>query len=115
MGDWDGDQGQVFFANAGIDADRPESNDADHLKPHEATMRFREFIRNFHDGSTNFVYRDLLKSRFHSRRYHLNVDLKCVAIAAPAALPPCSPPRCAPAADAGARDTHFSPRFRAYR
>ena len=118
MGDWDGEQGQVFFANGDLDIGRADALDSDHLKPHEATQRFREFIRNFHDGSTNFVYRDLLKSRYHSNRFHLNVDLKCVASHPEVGAPMHRCRRCTPPPElalvVSVRHAALSPRVRAH-
>ncbi|XP_034942535.1 DNA replication licensing factor Mcm5 [Chelonus insularis] len=68
----DFDTPQVFFSdNFGGDEQRD-----DQLKLQTFKKKFKEFIRQFHEGNFNYKYRDALKRNYNLGRYWVEINLE---------------------------------------
>ncbi|KAK8407703.1 hypothetical protein O3P69_002328 [Scylla paramamosain] len=66
----------IFFSDnfAGDDQE-----DQSQISLQTVKKKFREFIREFHQGNFNYKYRDALKRHYNLRQYYLEVNIEDVA------------------------------------
>lgn len=69
------DPGIFFSDNFGSE----DQHDEGQANRQQTKNRFREFIRQFHEGNFTYRYRDQLKRHYNLRQYYLEVDLEDVA------------------------------------
>jgi len=69
------DPGIFFSDNFGSE----DQHDEGQVNRQQTKNRFREFIRQFHEGNFTYRYRDQLKRHYNLRQYYLEVDLEDVA------------------------------------
>lgn len=62
----------IFFSDNFGSEDRQDENQINRLA---VKNRFREFIRQFHEGNFSYRYRDQLKRHYNLRQYFLEVDV----------------------------------------
>lgn len=67
------DERPVYFSDA---FGSEEQTDERELNRISARKRFREFIREFHEGTFSYPYRDQLKRHYNLGQYYLEVDLQ---------------------------------------
>ncbi|XP_015511621.1 DNA replication licensing factor Mcm5 [Neodiprion pinetum] len=56
-----------------------EPDDGKQLKLKQCKQKFKEFIRQFHEGNFNYKYRDALKRNYNLGRYWVEVNLEDLA------------------------------------
>lgn len=71
----DFDQPQVFFSDNFSTDDTRE----DQLKLQSFKKKYKEFIRQFHEGNFNYKYRDSLKRNYNLGQYWLAINLEDLA------------------------------------
>ncbi|XP_012250874.1 DNA replication licensing factor Mcm5 [Athalia rosae] len=70
------DQPEVLFAsNFSVD----EPSDENQIDLQQSKKKFKEFIRQFHEGNFNYKYRDTLKRHYNLGQYWLEVNLEDLA------------------------------------
>ncbi|KAK0182652.1 hypothetical protein PV327_000767 [Microctonus hyperodae] len=69
----DFDAPQIFFSD-NFTAEEQQSDD--HLKLQSYKRKFKEFIRQFHEGNFNYKYRDALKRNYNIGQYWIEVNLE---------------------------------------
>jgi len=69
------DPGIFFSDNFGSE----DQHDEGHASRQQTKNRFREFIRQFHEGNFTYRYRDQLKRHYNLQQYYLEVDLEDVS------------------------------------
>lgn len=70
----DFDAPQIFFSDNFANDDPRE----DQLKLQSYKKKFKEFIRQFHEGNFNYKYRDLLKRNYNLKEYWIEINLEDV-------------------------------------
>ncbi|XP_063977768.1 DNA replication licensing factor Mcm5 [Diachasmimorpha longicaudata] len=71
----DFDNPQIFFS----DNFAPDETREDQLKLQSFKKKYKEFIRQFHEGNFNYKYRDCLKRNYNLGQYWLVVNLEDLA------------------------------------
>ncbi|KAK8749781.1 hypothetical protein OTU49_015539 [Cherax quadricarinatus] len=66
----------IFFSD---NFSTEEQNDQNQVNLQAVKKKFREFLREFHEGNFNYKYRDSLKRQYNLRKYCLEVSLEDVA------------------------------------
>ncbi|KAL3874355.1 hypothetical protein ACJMK2_037383 [Sinanodonta woodiana] len=69
------DPGVFFSDNFGSE----DQNNEDQINKQQVKKRFRDFIRQFHEGNFSYRYRDQLKRHYNLGQYYLEVDIEDVA------------------------------------
>lgn len=67
------DERPVYFSDAFGSEEQADEREVNRIS---AKKRFREFIREFHEGTFSYPYRDQLKRRYNLGQYYLEVDLQ---------------------------------------
>lgn len=67
------DERPVYFSDAFGSEEQTDEREVNRVS---ARKRFREFIREFHEGTFSYSYRDQLKRRYNLGQYYLEVDLQ---------------------------------------
>ncbi|XP_074629909.1 DNA replication licensing factor mcm5-like [Acropora palmata] len=67
------DERPVYFSDAFGSEEQKDEREVNRVS---ARKRFREFIREFHEGTFSYSYRDQLKRRYNLGQYYLEVDLQ---------------------------------------
>ncbi|EDO48453.1 predicted protein [Nematostella vectensis] len=67
------DQGEIFVSDPFGSEDQSDERDLNRVS---AKKRFKEFLREFHEGTFAFPYRDQLKQHYNLGQYYLEVDLE---------------------------------------
>ena len=66
----------VFFVDTFTSDEVNGGNDANKINFMGIKKKLKDFLRVFHTGNFNYVYRDALKNNYNSGRYWLEIDLK---------------------------------------
>ncbi|KAL5009017.1 hypothetical protein ScPMuIL_014598 [Solemya velum] len=69
------DAGVFFSDNFGSE----EQQDDQHINRQQVKKRFKDFIRQFHEGNFSYRYRDQLKRHYNLGQYWLEIDAEDVA------------------------------------
>ncbi|CAH3122309.1 unnamed protein product [Porites lobata] len=67
------DERPVYFSDAFGSEEQTDEREVNRIS---ARKRFREFIREFHEGTFSYPYRDQLKRHYNLGQYYLEVDLQ---------------------------------------
>lgn len=67
------DERPVYFSDAFGSEEQADEREVNRIS---AKKRFREFIREFHEGTFSYAYRDQLKRHYNLGQYYLEVDLQ---------------------------------------
>ncbi|XP_020618458.1 DNA replication licensing factor mcm5-like [Orbicella faveolata] len=67
------DERPVYFSDAFGSEEQADEREVNRIS---AKKRFREFIREFHEGTFSYPYRDQLKRHYNLGQYYLEVDLQ---------------------------------------
>ncbi|CAH3030850.1 unnamed protein product [Porites evermanni] len=67
------DERPVYFSDAFGSEEQTDDREVNRIS---ARKRFREFIREFHEGTFSYPYRDQLKRHYNLGQYYLEVDLQ---------------------------------------
>ncbi|XP_073248217.1 DNA replication licensing factor mcm5-A-like [Porites lutea] len=67
------DERPVYFSDAFGSEEQTDDREVNRIS---ARKRFREFIREFHEGTFSYPYRDQLKRHYNLGHYYLEVDLQ---------------------------------------
>jgi len=67
------DERPVYFSDAFGSEEQADEREINRIN---AKKRFREFIREFHEGTFSYPYRDQLKRHYNLGQYYLEVDLQ---------------------------------------
>ena len=71
------DEAGIFFSdNFGGEDDAASQMGGDRINRVATKKRFKDFIRQFHLGTFDYVYRDQLKRKYNLQQYNLEVDLE---------------------------------------
>lgn len=67
------DERPVYFSDAFGSEEQADEREVNRIS---AKKRFREFIREFHEGTFSYAYRDQLKRHYNLGQFYLEVDLQ---------------------------------------
>nr|QIC49965.1 DNA replication licensing factor MCM5 [Actinia equina] len=67
------DQGEIFVSDPFGSEDQQDERDVNRIT---ARKKFKEFLREFHEGTFAYKYRDQLKQHYNLGKYCLEVDLE---------------------------------------
>ncbi|XP_068681579.1 DNA replication licensing factor mcm5-like [Montipora foliosa] len=67
------DERPVYFSDAFGSEEQTDEREVNRIS---ARKRFKEFIREFHEGTFSYSYRDQLKRHYNLGQYYLEVDLQ---------------------------------------
>ena len=67
----------LFFVDT-FSTDEIGGNDPNKVNFISIKKKLKDFLRVFHTGNFNYIYRDALRNNYNSARYWLEVDLKDV-------------------------------------
>ena len=70
------DKGLFFVDTFATDELGSSANDPNKINFMSIKKKLKDFLRVFHTGNFNYIYRDALRSNYNSSRYWLEVDLK---------------------------------------
>ncbi|KAK7488402.1 hypothetical protein BaRGS_00020376 [Batillaria attramentaria] len=70
------DDAGIFYSDNFGSEDQPDENQIDRL---QVKKRFKEFIRQFHEGNFSYRYRDQLKRHYNLGQFWLDVELDDVS------------------------------------
>ncbi|XP_068244226.1 DNA replication licensing factor Mcm5 [Palaemon carinicauda] len=66
----------IFFSDNFSQEDQQDQNQ---INLQAVKKKFREFLRQFHEGNFNYKYRDSLKQQYNLRQYYLEVAIEDIA------------------------------------
>jgi DNA replication licensing factor MCM5 len=72
------DMGLFFVDTFSTDEINGGVNDPNKVNFVSIKKKLKDFLRVFHTGNFNYIYRDALRNNYNSGRYWLEVDLKDV-------------------------------------
>ncbi|KAL0269113.1 UNVERIFIED_CONTAM: hypothetical protein PYX00_006948 [Menopon gallinae] len=70
------DNAGVFFSD-NLHGD--DTRSVDNISLQNVKRKFKEFLREFHEGNFNYKYRDTLKRNYNLKQYYLQIDLRDLA------------------------------------